>query len=69
MSKVQVLECKCGAKYAGCCEPSCYTDKDWLKEVRECALNGGKVYLVDSQDFKFERCTCNDDSQKEIIFE
>ena len=31
--KVQVIICKCGAKFAACVEPDCYTDKDWLKNL------------------------------------
>lgn len=58
MQKIQVLKCKCGAKYAACVEPYCYEDIDWLKEMGKCLKEGGIIEM--SETFRFERCKCNE---------
>jgi hypothetical protein len=58
--KIQVLVCKCGAKYAACVEPYCYTDKDWLKDLKKHIKEGGTVEMSDSESFTIEKCKCND---------
>ena len=60
MSKIQVLICKCGAKYAACCEPDCYNDVDWLKDLGICLKDGGQIEMEDSEKFRFQKCTCNE---------
>lgn len=60
MSKIQVLKCKCGTKYAACVEPDCYEDNDWLKDLGKCLKEGGTVEMSDSESFRFEQCKCND---------
>jgi hypothetical protein len=49
--KIQVLVCKCGAKYAACIDPYCYTDKDWLKDLKKHIKDGGTVEMSDSESF------------------
>ena len=58
--KIQVLICKCGSKYAACAEPHCYTNKDWLKDLKKHVKKGGIVEMMESQDFTFEECKCNE---------
>ena len=60
--KIQVLKCKCGAKYAACAEPHCYTDKEWLKDLKKHVKEGGTVEMCDSETFRFEQCKCNEQS-------
>ena len=56
--KIQVLVCKCGAKYAACVEPDCYEDSDWLKDLGKCLKDGGTVEIENEEEFKFTSCTC-----------
>lgn len=58
--KIQVLVCKCGAKYAACVEPNCYEDSEWLKDLGKCLKDGGTIEMSDSQFFRFEKCKCNE---------
>ena len=60
--KIQVLKCKCGAKYAACVEPDCYVDSDWLKDLGKCLKEGGTVEMSESETFRFEQCKCNEQS-------
>ena len=59
--KVQVLKCKCGAKYAACVEPDCYEDTEWLQGLGECFKNGGTVEMESAEEFRFTSCTCEDE--------
>lgn len=56
----QVLMCKCGAIFAGCVEPYCYTDRDWLKDLRIHVKEGGKVKMVTRDEFAFGDCDCGE---------
>lgn len=58
--KAQVIICKCGAKFAACVEPHCYTEKDWQKDLRKYVNEGCRVELVDCASFKFEKCRCKE---------
>lgn len=60
--KIQVLKCKCGAKYAACVEPDCYEDTEWLQVLGQCLKEGGTVEISDSETFRFEQCKCNEQS-------
>ncbi len=59
MAKAQIINhgC-CGKTFAACMEPLCYTDKEWLKNLRTYVLGGAIVEMVESKDFKFEKCEC-----------
>ncbi len=60
--KCQVIKCKCGKIYGGAVAPYCYTDKDWLKEMKQALLKDGhKIDLISADDFKFEKCTCGNE--------
>ncbi len=56
--KAQTLTCVCGACFAACVEPMCYTDKDWLKSLRKYVKEGAKVEVIPCADFRLEQCTC-----------
>ena len=57
--KAQTIACHCGKIFAGCMEPYCYTDKQWMKDVRKYALKGYTIGLQ-PPGFKLEQCTCAD---------
>lgn len=56
--ELQVVRCHCGKIFAACVAPECYTDVDWMRDVRKYASKGMKVCIIDTDDFKFEECTC-----------
>lgn len=58
MAKAQVVICKCGSKFAACVEPNCYTQKEWLKDLRKYVQEGCTVEMIEATEFKFERCKC-----------
>lgn len=59
MSKVQIIKYACcGKVFAGCVEPECYLDEEWQADLRKYVQRGDKVEMIDSQDFKFEKCEC-----------
>ena len=58
MAQVQAIRCKCGNIFAGCRLPECYTEVDWMKEVRVEVKRGCTIEIVDAQSFSFEHCTC-----------
>ena len=63
--KVQVLVCKCGAKYAACREPECYVDNEWLKDLKQHIKDGGTVEMMDPEKFEFESCKCKNQNLPE----
>ena len=65
MAKTQVIKCKCGATFSGCIEPYCYTDTDYLKELKKYVQEGCTVEMVEASEFKFQRCTCPKKEVKE----
>ena len=59
MKKVQIVKYKCcGKVFAACCEPECYIDRDWLKELKKYINRGDIVEIVDRGSFQFGRCEC-----------
>lgn len=64
MSKriVQVLSCKCGIQYAVAIVPHCHQDVEWLKEMRDCSLEGGSVDMIDMDESPLHlyegKCEC-----------
>lgn len=58
--KTQLIRCKCNAIIAASHEPNCYTDIDWIMNLRQDVLNNGCTveYVDDANSFKFESCTC-----------
>jgi hypothetical protein len=60
MSKTQIVRCpKCKSVFAGCLDPYCYTDKDWLKNIRLYLKQGYEIDLIESKSLHFEKCKCN----------
>lgn len=59
--KVRVIRCKCGNPFAFCCEPECYTDKDWQKDVRHYVRAGCTVDTVEAGEVKVSKCPCKKD--------
>lgn len=59
---IQIVKTKCcGSVFAACIEPDCYTDKDWLKNLKKYVNRGDKVEMVENGTFKFGgKCNCND---------
>lgn len=62
---IQIIRHKCCNKiYAAAVEPHCYTDKDWIKDVRKYALQGDKIEMIENgTEWKFEKCTCEQEQQ------
>lgn len=57
--KAQIVKHKCCKKvFAACCEPECYIDKDWLKNLKKYVLRGDLVEISETGDFKFGKCEC-----------
>jgi DNA-binding sugar fermentation-stimulating protein len=60
MSKTQIIKCpKCKSIFAACLAPLCYTDKEWIKNLKEYVQKGFEVDLIESSQLSFERCKCN----------
>ena len=59
--KIQLLRRNCcNTIFAGCVEPYCYTDEDWVKSLKEYVNNGCVVEYVEAgKGLKFEKCECN----------
>ena len=56
MSDCQVIVCKCGSQIAGCWEPHCYEDRDWLKNIRDYSKKGYLIKMVSSPSLS--ECKC-----------
>lgn len=59
--KVQVLRWKCCNKiYAVAVEPHCYTNKQWLKEVKQAVKDGDLIEMLSLEESRnMEICNCN----------
>ena len=55
---VQAIICMCGARFAACVEPHCYTDADWQKDVRKYVKRGCTIKMIDASSFRLEKCNC-----------
>ncbi len=60
MAKIQIIRCKCGKSFAACREPECYTEKEWMKDLRKYVQEGCTVEMIDSGEgnLQLERCEC-----------
>lgn len=54
----QVIKCKCGEIFACCVVPECYTDTDWMRDLRKEVKNGNSVEIVEQGKWKFGNCKC-----------
>lgn len=69
MDKIQVVKKKCcGAVFAGCCEPECYIDSDWLRELKKYVKEGCTVEMINKGEFAFGRCTCVKEKKQPELF-
>lgn len=62
---IQVIKYKCcGNIFAACCEPDCYTDTNWLKDLKNYVESGDKVEMIPSgEGLQFKRCECKKQSK------
>lgn len=68
MDKIQVIKHKCcGAIFSACQEPECYTDKDYLKELRKYVEAGDTVDMVNRGEWEFGECVCVAEGKKFIL--
>jgi hypothetical protein len=70
-NKIQVIKYSCcDSIFAACVEPDCYTDRDWLYNLRKYVLRGDIVEMIDSDkgNLIFSKCKCKDDKQIKINF-
>jgi len=65
--KIQVITCKCGAQFAACAVPECYTENDWLKSLRKYVQQGCSVDIIDSGTLTLEKCKCKKDNNQLTI--
>lgn len=63
--KIQVIICKCGATFAGCTEPECYTDSGWLKDLGLYLKKGCSIEM--RKELTFQKCTCEKKKKKKPI--
>jgi hypothetical protein len=58
---IQVVKYKCCGKiFAACHEPYCYTDSDWLKNLKKYVERGDTVEMIEhGVKFEFGKCECS----------
>lgn len=66
-TKIQAIRCYCGNIFSGCKEPECYTEKEYLKDLKNYVKDGYKIEMLEQEDFKFEKCTCPPVSNEVLI--
>jgi hypothetical protein len=65
---IQIVKYKCcGAIFAACVEPDCYTEKDWLANLKKYVNRGDKVEMIKSGTLKFGKCECKKNNQLELL--
>lgn len=58
-NKIQCISCNGGKVFAACRVPECYTDAEWMKELRNyVSKKGCTVSVVDTGSFSFDSCEC-----------
>jgi len=63
---IQTIKYKCCGKiFAACREPECYTDADWLKNLKQYVQKGHTVEMRESGDVKFGNCECKEEPKPE----
>lgn len=57
---IQVVKFKCCGKiFSACAEPYCYTDNDYVKDLKKYVNQGHKVEMVENgTGIRFEKCEC-----------
>lgn len=69
MSKIQIIKYKCcGKVFAACCEPDCYTDEEWLTNLKNYINRGDIVEMVESEtSLKLDKCECKNTPKQLLI--
>lgn len=68
--RAQVIKRKCcGVIFAACIEPECYTDREWLTNLKKYVQRGDTVDLVEMGKglLTVEKCTCKTKEIKEQL--
>lgn len=56
---IQVIKYKCCEKiFAACIEPLCYTDNDWLKNLKKYITKGHIVEMKSDHNVQIKYCEC-----------
>ena len=64
---IQIIKYKCCSKiFAACHDPHCYTDRDWIKNLRKYVLDGHKAEMIESGKIKFEKCDCKKENTEKV---
>jgi hypothetical protein len=61
---VQVIVCKCGATFAACTEPECYTEAHWKRDVTKYVKKGCTIKMIPAEENQWGECTCPKSKQK-----
>lgn len=57
--KIQAVRYKgCNEIFAGCREPECFEDVEWMRDLRKYSKNGCKIEMIEIGVFNFSECTC-----------
>ena len=56
----------CNRLVAAACEPYCYTDKDWKRQITKAAKEGCKIDIVSNDEVRksFSPCDCKKGKRK-----
>jgi hypothetical protein len=70
MRRAQVIYCTCGALFAACLEPECYTDKEWLKDLSKYVKKGCTVDMINTENvgINWGECTCKENKNEPELF-
>ena len=56
---IQIIKCKeCETVFAACTAPECYTDRDWLNNLKKYIKRGDKVEMIGDKSFNLGSCGC-----------
>lgn len=57
---IQTISCRtCGKTFAACTEPECYTDDEWIADVKKYVKAGHVVKMVEPGTWSLEGCDCD----------
>lgn len=66
---IQTIRYKCcNVIFAACTEPECYTDDDWVKELKKYVERGDIVEMKESANVKFGKCDCKKELEQLKLF-
>lgn len=65
----QIVICKCGETVAACMAPFCYTDKDWLTDLKIYIKKGCTIKTIrPEEEMNWGKCSCKTKEAKEGLF-